>query len=223
MSLHLYFSDTLVYPLPLLTRGQQFIWQSFAIICILISVIAVEAIFLTIGFFIVGILNIFLDAIEKLNNEEFISTPNFSLKNYYLKHLEIMVKLKEFETFFSSVQIVQLITSFPLIVAGLFMIRLYPTMVVCYSDYLLCLAQFFIVCLFGEFVHSKTEKIFRHLYLTKWYSMSTNNQLILLIMMKMAFKPFSLKAAGMYEINMRAFLEATKLSFSLCALFTALL
>uniref|UniRef100_A0A3F2ZEA7 Odorant receptor n=1 Tax=Phlebotomus papatasi TaxID=29031 RepID=A0A3F2ZEA7_PHLPP len=221
MSLNMFLSDTLIYPMPGLPRDQQFIWQIFAVFIVTISVIVVDSVFMTMGFFIVGILNIFLDTIAKLNSKEFVRSSKCNLQDYYQKHLEIMVKLRDFDELFSALLVIQLLTSCPLIVAGFFMIRLYPQMIACYLVYAVCIGQYMLICIFGEFVHSKTEQIFRDLYLTKWYKMSIKDQMVLLMMMKMAIKPFSLKAAGMYEINMKAFVEATKLAFSLCALLFA--
>lgn len=207
--------------MPGLPRDQQFIWQIFAIFIVGISVVVVDSVFMTMGFFIVGILNIFLDTIAKLNSKEFIRSSNCNLQDYYQKHLEIMVKLKGFDKLFSALLVIQLLTSCPLIVAGLFMIRLYPKMIVCFLVYGICIGQYMLISIFGEFVHSKTEQIFRDLYLTKWYEMSLKDQMVLLMMMKMAIRPFSLKAARMYEINMKSFVEATKLAFSLCTLLFA--
>ncbi|GAB0100768.1 Odorant receptor [Sergentomyia squamirostris] len=176
---------------------------------------------LTLGFYIVTILHIFVECIEVLD-QDLESVELQFIRKLHRLHLEILDKLQEFETLFSKIQMVQTATSLPLIVGGFLLLRLYPHSLLCYLMYMVFILQFFVLCFFGEFIHSKTEQIFTALYMTRWYEMSLEDQMILLMMMKNTITPFTLMAAGMYNINMAAFLEVMKLSFTYSAILFAL-
>lgn len=173
------------------------------------------------GFYFVAIFNIFIDSIKLMNNEEFIKLSKCHLRNYHKKHLQIMQKLKDFDNIFSFVKTTQTGSCLPLIAGAFYQIMLYPNIAVTYVMLFAIIAQLFEICLLGEYFHCKIEEIFRTLYLTKWYEMSQEDKMILLMMMKMTTNSFSLKAAGMYEINMMAFVGVIKFCFSFCVILLA--
>lgn len=217
MTLGFYITNILIFRIPILPRIAEYIWQSIALTVSITFLIIVECLLLFFGLYFVAIFNIYLDSIDRLNDKDFVKSSRSHMRHYHQKHLQILVKLKEFDTIFSSIQIILLGSATPLIIGTLYLIRLYPTLLIGYLMFLPVMLQFLEVCIFGEFIHSKTDKIFSALYLTRWYDLSKEDQMILLMIMNMTLKPFSLKAAGMYEINMRTFLNVTKFCFSFCA------
>uniref|UniRef100_A0A3F2ZEJ8 Odorant receptor n=1 Tax=Phlebotomus papatasi TaxID=29031 RepID=A0A3F2ZEJ8_PHLPP len=221
MVLGYYLTDNLVFRIPSLSRTLQFLWQFIALTGSSILFVTTDCIIMFLGIYFITIINIFLDSIEKLDNEDFIMSSKRHLCHYHEKHLQIVQKLKEFDKIFRMVEIVQMGSCLPLIVGTLYVVRLYPSLLNIYIMLCTIIIQFFIICLFGEFIHSKTEEIFTKFYLTKWYKMSQEDKMILLMLMKLTIKPFSLKAAGMYDINMKSFVEVTKFSFSFCAILFA--
>ncbi|GAB0089604.1 hypothetical protein DMENIID0001_041760 [Sergentomyia squamirostris] len=214
--------DFIMLGCPLVSKASQQILQAVLIFLVSQIFIYILAVLLILGFYIVTILNIFSDGIAVLDQEIRNAIDQKYLRNLHLLHLEIQINLREFETLFYRIQIVQIVTSLPLIVGGQLLILLYPTSLISYLMYMVFIRQFFVNSIFGECIHSKTAGIFTALYLTRWYEMSLSDQMILLMMMKNTIKPFAIKAAGMYSINMAAFLEVVKMSFSFCAILHAL-
>uniref|UniRef100_A0A905HKV7 Odorant receptor n=1 Tax=Lutzomyia longipalpis TaxID=7200 RepID=A0A905HKV7_LUTLO len=184
MLLKFYLSDILLFYIPIQSRNYKFVLQYFILSSMAIFVVASEALLLVLGFFFVGIINIFLDAVKKLDEAEFIETQQIPMKTYQKRHVEILKKLKDLEDIFSGIQTAQLATSFPMMISTFYLIRIYPNEIIYYIMSINIIAQFFIICLFGEFINSKTEKIFATLYLTRWYDMKNDNQMILMMMMR---------------------------------------
>uniref|UniRef100_A0A3F2ZDD6 Odorant receptor n=1 Tax=Lutzomyia longipalpis TaxID=7200 RepID=A0A3F2ZDD6_LUTLO len=223
MLLKFYLSDILLFYVPLETRSYKFVGQYFILSTMSIFVFISETLLLVLGFFFVAIINIFLDAVKKLDESEFVGASEIPMKMYQKRHVELLTKLKALETIFSAIQTAQLATSFPMMISTFyFNLESIPNEIIYYIMSINIVVQFFTICLFGEFINSKTEKIFSALYLTRWYDMKKDNQMILMMMMRKSLEPFCLKAAGMYEINMKTFVSVTKLSFSFCAFLYAL-
>uniref|UniRef100_A0A7G3ALH4 Odorant receptor n=1 Tax=Lutzomyia longipalpis TaxID=7200 RepID=A0A7G3ALH4_LUTLO len=85
-----------------------------------------------------------------------------------------------------------------------------------FAAYVLCfcgLIQIIALCLFGEFIRIKTERLSTALYLTMWYELSLKDQKIFLIILGMAQREYCLKAAGMYNINVYSFLQVSFLLY----------
>lgn len=73
-------------------------------------------------------------------------------------------------------------------------------------------------CLLGQLIYSQTERISTELYYTDWYKLPLKVQKMILIMMYMSHRPFGLKVAGMYDINIQMFSEVMKAGVSFCTL-----
>lgn len=217
-----FWSHTIFFRIPLSHGTIQDIWQYIALTNSMLFYISSEIILLFFGFYFVTILSIFIKSIEKLDNERFVRSSRNHLRQYHWKHLRILQKLRDLDKIFSLVKIVQTGSCLPMIVGALYHIILYPKFIVTYLTLLAVVTQLFEICLLGEFFNSKTTEIFRKLYLTKWYEMSKDDKLILHLMMRMTIYPFSVKAAGIYDINMNAFVDVIKFCFSFCALLFAM-
>lgn len=213
-------TDTLNFRIPFLPGTLEFVWQYIAIVGSAFFLIMAEFLLIYFGFYFWAILNIFLESIKNLNND-YVRSSRYHFRQYHKKHLDILLRLKHFDALLTTIQIIQMGTCLPMTIGTLYLIRLYPNWIVVYLMFIASITEIFEICFFGEVIHSKTEKIFTALYLTKWYEMSREDQMILLMMMRMTITPFSLKAAGMYNINMRAFLEIVKFCFSFCAILYA--
>uniref|UniRef100_A0A3F2ZDG1 Odorant receptor n=1 Tax=Lutzomyia longipalpis TaxID=7200 RepID=A0A3F2ZDG1_LUTLO len=198
-----FMSDSLLFWTPFKSRNFEFFIQFFFLYLLIIFLIVVESLLLILGFFFVCIINVFLDAVRKLDDEACVRTSGGIMRKFYSQHLEILEKLCDLQEVFRGIQTCQVASNLLIIVGTLYMMQIYPHGFVNHIIFLNIVAQFFTICLFGEFIHSKTEQIFTALYLTRWYEMKKDDQMILLMMMKKTQKPVSLKIAGMYEINMQ--------------------
>ncbi|GAB0100769.1 hypothetical protein DMENIID0001_168560 [Sergentomyia squamirostris] len=221
LAINYYFTDFIIFYCPMVSRELQHFIQVIFIIVLTPLFLLIITVMLTLGFYFVTILYIFIDSIKVLD-QDLESVEVQYIRKLHRLHLEILKKLQEFETLFSQIQIVQTATSLPLIVGGQLLLRFYPSSFIWYLICMLFVLDFFAFCVFGEFIHSKTEQIFTALYITRWYEMSLEDQMILLMMMKNTITPFTLMAAGMYNINMASFLEVMKLSFTYSAILFAL-
>uniref|UniRef100_A0A3F2ZEM5 Odorant receptor n=1 Tax=Phlebotomus papatasi TaxID=29031 RepID=A0A3F2ZEM5_PHLPP len=216
-----FWNGTILFRIPYLQGSIKYFWQHIAMTYIVLFYILIEFIHLFFGFYFVAILNIFIDSLEKLDNENFIKSSRNHLKDYHKIHLEIWQKLKDFVRVFSFVQNIQAAACLPLIVNSFYNSTIYPNIFLNHLILIPVITQLFEICLLGEFFDSKTTEIFRKLYLSKWYEMSRDDKMILVLMMRMTIKPFSLKVAGIYNINMMAFVDVIKFCFSFCAILLA--
>uniref|UniRef100_A0A3F2ZEB7 Odorant receptor n=1 Tax=Phlebotomus papatasi TaxID=29031 RepID=A0A3F2ZEB7_PHLPP len=169
-----------------------------------------------IGFYFIAILNIFRDTIRLLDNSELGNKRQF-LINTHKFHCNILEKFKLFSRVFYYTFTVQIGSSVVFILIIVFLLRYEGS----FGFYPLCVAifaQFGAICIFGEFIFSKTDGLLIELYLTKWYEFNLSEQRIILMMMLMSQRPFGLKAAGMYNINLIMFIQVIKAAMSFCAI-----
>ncbi|XP_059616104.1 odorant receptor 33b-like [Phlebotomus argentipes] len=82
--------------------------------------------------------------------------------------------------------------------------------------------QILLLCLFGELLKMKTERLSEILYLTNWYELHAKDQKAFLLVLAMSQKDFGLRAAGMYDVNLNAFVQIMKLAMSYCAILHSL-
>uniref|UniRef100_A0A240SXR5 Odorant receptor n=2 Tax=Lutzomyia longipalpis TaxID=7200 RepID=A0A240SXR5_LUTLO len=175
------------------------------------------------GIIMIGVLKLFNECITLLeNNEEDTNVDEFILILHKL-HCEIYSKFYIYGNIFSYSLFFEITLNAGTAIADLIIIRLYPFQALFYISFIVLVSQLLIYCIFGQIIFTETEKISENLYLTKWYDMNKGNKQILLIMMMMSSRPFGLKAAGMYELNIVLFVQIMKLIFSYCAIFYAFL
>ncbi|XP_055691283.1 uncharacterized protein LOC129794552 [Lutzomyia longipalpis] len=78
------------------------------------------------------------------------------------------------------------------------------------------------LCVLGEFIRVKTDKLSDTFYLTNWYDLSLKDQKTFLIVLGMVQREYGLKAAGMYDVNLYTFVQIFKIAFSYCAVLYSL-
>uniref|UniRef100_A0A3F2ZEA0 Odorant receptor n=1 Tax=Phlebotomus papatasi TaxID=29031 RepID=A0A3F2ZEA0_PHLPP len=220
-----FFNGTLLFRIPFVSylhENIQFFWQYIAMTYTIFYYASTEFINFFFGFYFVAILSIYINSIEKLDDENFVKSSRNHLKDYHHKHLQILQKLEDFVKIFSFILNAQAVSYLPLLINTFYNITIHPDIFINYLILCSIVTQLFEICLLGEFFDSKTTEIFRKLYLTKWYEMSRDDKMILVLMMRMTIKPFSLKAAGIYNINMMAFVDVIKFCISFCAILHAM-
>uniref|UniRef100_A0A3F2ZEP1 Odorant receptor n=1 Tax=Phlebotomus papatasi TaxID=29031 RepID=A0A3F2ZEP1_PHLPP len=192
------------------------IHQGFILISIPFIITPCECILVTIGFYFIALLNVFHDMIKHLDKPNVENKKQF-LRTIYTFHCAILKKFEIFNNVYFYVFTMQAGSSSLFIMLIFYIIRLKMNLI--FVPLLLGIfLQFGLLCIFGEFIFSKSEKIFTDLYLTKWYEFDLSDQKVFLIMMCISQYPFGLKAAGMYDINIIMFVQVVKAGFSFCAI-----
>ncbi|XP_059608001.1 uncharacterized protein LOC132255848 [Phlebotomus argentipes] len=158
-----------------------------------IYIITIDLGVIFIGIEIMAVLNILNDYM-KLIDKKAKEIPNY-LKLIIIRHNDMIDKVNLFNGAIQKTGFVQVTT------------RIF---------------QILLLCLFGELIKMKTERLSETLYLTNWYELSVKDQKMFLLVLAMAQKDFGLKAAGMYDVNLNAFVQIMKLAISYCAALHAL-
>lgn len=176
----------------------------------------VDTVLITIGFYYIAILNKFRDFIRYLNVSNLTKVREL-LIDIQKFHYNLLKKFELFSDVFGFTFTIQIASS---VVFHLFIFFVLQSdqAIVFVPLFITVFSQFGAVCIFGEFIFSKTENFFKELYLTKWHEFNVKEQKMLLMMMYMAQRPFGLTAAGMYDINLLMFIQVTKAGFSFCAI-----
>uniref|UniRef100_A0A3F2ZEL1 Odorant receptor n=1 Tax=Phlebotomus papatasi TaxID=29031 RepID=A0A3F2ZEL1_PHLPP len=212
-------TDTIIFAVPWLEpndNNKSLIYHHInqIIITCLSSVIIIfyDAIFISIGFYFIAVLNIFRDMIQCLDNPE-LKNRRKILKICYLFHWSILSKFKLFNNVFYGYLFIQIVSCASYIFILFYLMfttedfSFVPASITVYF-------QFGALCIFGEAVYTKSERIFIDLYLTNWYDFNSVDQKFLLMMMKMSMKPIGFKFAGAYDINCVMFIQVMKIGFS---------
>uniref|UniRef100_A0A240SY94 Uncharacterized protein n=1 Tax=Phlebotomus papatasi TaxID=29031 RepID=A0A240SY94_PHLPP len=179
-------------------------------------VIILDTTVIILGFYFIAILNIFGDTIRLLDNSELTNKRELLLHTHKF-HCEILEKFELFGRVFYYTFTLQIGSIVIFILNIIFIMRGDAG----YAFYPLSLAvfgQFGAICIFGEFIFSKTEQFSVELYHTKWYEFDLKEQKIILMIMLMSQRQFGLKAAGMYDINLMMFIQVVKAGISFCAI-----
>uniref|UniRef100_A0A3F2ZDI0 Odorant receptor n=1 Tax=Lutzomyia longipalpis TaxID=7200 RepID=A0A3F2ZDI0_LUTLO len=175
------------------------------------------------GIIFIGILKYFNESIALLENTEEESLDDGFILVLYKLHCEIYEKFCIYENIFSFSVFFDFFFNTTSIIGVMLIIRLYPYLNIFHVVLATLVSQLLIYCIFGELIFNETQKISLNLYLTKWYDLNRENKHALLLMMVMSSRPFGLKAAGMYNINIIVFVQIMKLCFSYCAIIYAFL
>uniref|UniRef100_A0A3F2ZE87 Odorant receptor n=1 Tax=Phlebotomus papatasi TaxID=29031 RepID=A0A3F2ZE87_PHLPP len=171
-----------------------------------------DAVFISIGFYFIAVLNIFEDMVQCLENSDLKDRKRI-LKICYSFHWGILSKFKLFNDIFYGHLFAQIISSAFYIFILFYL--LFSTGDISFSPIaVLVYFQFGALCIFGEVVYSKSEKIFINLYLTNWFKFNSDEQKFILMIMKMSMKPIGFKFAGAYDINCVMFIQVLKMGFS---------
>uniref|UniRef100_A0A240SXU8 Odorant receptor n=1 Tax=Lutzomyia longipalpis TaxID=7200 RepID=A0A240SXU8_LUTLO len=172
------------------------------------------------GIIFIGILKFFNESIALLGEK---ATRDELLLILHKLHCEVYEKFCIYENILSFSIFFDFFFNTTSIIGLMLMIRLYPTLNILYIFIATLVSQLLIYCIFGQFIFTETEKIPESLYMTKWYDLNREDRRALLLMMMMSSRPFGLKTAGMYDINIVLFVKIMKLCFSYCAILYAFL
>ncbi|GAB0092574.1 hypothetical protein DMENIID0001_075800 [Sergentomyia squamirostris] len=209
-----YYAEIRLIRIPYLIFPLQKIAQVVIYIIFLISYAIPLILFGTLSFYFFSMLRILNEYILNFDNPN----SSASLQLCFQLHLEIYMKFKIFKEVFSTAEAAEMVAS-PILILSIFLnIKLSPDVPMFYCWLIVSITQFFVLCMFGQLIFIETEEIFTNLYLTRWYQMSQNNQMTILMMMKMSRKPFGLRMLGMYDINIAMFGDVVKVCFSYCAI-----
>uniref|UniRef100_A0A3F2ZEC5 Odorant receptor n=1 Tax=Phlebotomus papatasi TaxID=29031 RepID=A0A3F2ZEC5_PHLPP len=192
------------------------IHQVSLIIQVAISMAFVDGILITFGLYFIAITNIFCCMIRCIHNTELYGITKY-LVDIHQFHCKILKKYQMLNNIFGYVFTIQTATSVVFILFIFFLLGSKESLVFIPLSVTI-LTQFGALCIFGEFLFSKTGEFATELYLTKWYEFSVKEQKMLLMMMYIAKRPLALKAAGMYEINLFLFIQVIKAGVSFCAI-----
>ncbi|XP_059608200.1 odorant receptor 94b-like [Phlebotomus argentipes] len=169
-----------------------------------------------VGFEIMAALDILNDYIEA-NKDCIQANANF-LKAITIRYWDVISHLKMLNTTIYMMSLMQFSMSTFMTMTILLYIRMNPAKMDGYIMVMVILSQPFCLCFYGEFFRIKTDRLSTSLYLTNWYDLSLKEQKCYSIVLAMAQRPYGMKAAGLYQINMRTFIEIMKMAISYCAI-----
>ncbi|XP_059620575.1 uncharacterized protein LOC132264395 [Phlebotomus argentipes] len=215
----------LIFAIPGLPQKNEFliyqhINQAINIMPSTIAIVLYDTILISIGLYFISSLDIFHDMITCLDDSKLRNKSQF-VKMCYTFHCELLTILDTFNYVFSYTLTVQAVTSFGFLLFVFYLIKI-PGAIALFPLLLAIFAQFGALCLFGQVIFTKSERIFVTLYLTKWYEFNLNDQKLMLMMMKICGNSLGFKAAGIYDINLMMFIQGVKFGFSYCALIYSL-
>ncbi|XP_059623022.1 odorant receptor 4-like [Phlebotomus argentipes] len=185
-----------------------------------ISVCTIDLAVIFIGIQIMAALNILNDYM-KLIDKKVKEIPNY-LKLIIIRHNDIIKNINSFKESIEKTAFVQVASSSLLLIFIFLFVRKESNQITAYVLCLTGISQILLLCIFGELLKIKTERLSATLYLTNWYELSVKDQKMFLLVLAMAQKDFGLKAAGMYDVNLNAFLKILKLAMSYCAILYSL-
>uniref|UniRef100_A0A3F2ZEM1 Odorant receptor n=1 Tax=Phlebotomus papatasi TaxID=29031 RepID=A0A3F2ZEM1_PHLPP len=216
MTFYIFYTDSMALAVPGVfpSKNSSLFYQHVhQCICFQISTIIIsmsDTVIIIIGFYFIAVLNIFQDIIQYI--EQFDSRNKEGvLIQLYKFHCNILEKFNIFSEVFYYFISVQIAASAIFILCVFFLVLSEVSFI---PLFVLVHGQFAVICIFGELMYSKTERFSTEFYLTNWYELGSKEQKILLTMMFMSQKTFGLKAAGMYDINLRMFIEVVKAGVS---------
>ncbi|GAB0095703.1 hypothetical protein DMENIID0001_111170 [Sergentomyia squamirostris] len=134
------------------------------------------------------------------------------------KHLELINMFSDFNGTVKFLSLIQLIFTTILFIFILMCIQVYRDEYTMYLFFVTVQLELFVLSVFGEYIRSETEDIFMSLYQTTWYDLSLKDQRAILFMMTISKEPLGLKAAGLYDINIMAFVQILKASLTYSAI-----
>ncbi|XP_055691174.1 odorant receptor 33a-like [Lutzomyia longipalpis] len=137
------------------------------------------------------------------NIQEF---PNL-LPKILKKHVEMLKIVNTFNESFKFMSLIQLVMSTMIFFTMLFSIQMYEKQFEMHIAFSAALLQLIFVCVFGEILRSESEAIFDNLYQTNWYELSVKEQKVILMIMMNSTNPISIKAGGMYDINLMTLVQ----------------
>ncbi|GAB0097198.1 Odorant receptor [Sergentomyia squamirostris] len=168
-----------------------------------------------IGLDIMASLDILNDYIH-LINEKIKNDPDF-WRIILKRHCKVIEKINLLNEAVYQISFIQMIVSTLGLLLIFVFIRQEAMQIYGYITCLSAMLQVFPLCVFGEMIKIKTEKLSESFYEVNWYELSLKDQKTYLIILGMAQRQYGLKAAGMYTVDIYAFYKILKLALSYCA------
>ncbi|GAB0099560.1 Odorant receptor [Sergentomyia squamirostris] len=194
----------------------SYFFQFIIILTAAFSCVTADMTTLYIGQEIMASLDILTDYI-KLINEKIKTNPNV-WKIILKRHCKLIEKINLLNEAVYEISFIQIvITTLELLLVFVF-IRKETTEISGYTSCLCMMLQVFPLCVFGEMIKIKSEKLSEAFYEVNWYELSLKDQKTFLIILGMAQRQYGLKAAGMYNVDIYAFIKIVKLAVSYCAI-----
>ncbi|GAB0092019.1 hypothetical protein DMENIID0001_069620 [Sergentomyia squamirostris] len=181
-------------------------------------VVTADSILVVLGIYLIGAFNTISSLVKTLNGRKNIPDAGKLLRDAVIFHGEVLRKLMSFYDIFYYFFLIQIATSVFFLLFHFYLLIYVLDNFAYYTMISATLGQFCIFCIFGQIIHTTTERIFIDLYHTLWYEMKIEDQRILLMMMTISQKTYGLKAAGMYDINLDMFIQVIKLCYSFCTI-----
>ncbi|GAB0097195.1 Odorant receptor [Sergentomyia squamirostris] len=194
----------------------QFIILLFTALCS--ATVDMTTIF--IGLDIMASLDILNEYIRLINEK--IKTNQDFLKIILKRHCKVIDKINLLNEAIYQISFIQMIFITLALLLLFVFIREETKQISGYITCLCAMVQIFPLCVFGEMIKIKTEKLSESFYEVNWYELSLKDQKTYLIILGMAQRQYGLKAAGMYTIDIYAFYQILKIAFSYCAVLYAL-
>ncbi|GAB0095285.1 hypothetical protein DMENIID0001_106470 [Sergentomyia squamirostris] len=170
-----------------------------------------------IGLCMLSYVKIINKMITSLNIKEVIvECPDLLLRTMQ-KHVEMIEVLGIFNDGVKLMSLIQITMSIIIYLSIFSGMQLHSSEYSFQMMFICVLVQLFLLCVFGEMIKSETEAIFWKLYLTNWYEMNMTDQKIILFMMMNSQNEIGLKAAGIYDVSLMAFVQILKISLSYSA------
>uniref|UniRef100_A0A7G3AEX8 Odorant receptor n=1 Tax=Lutzomyia longipalpis TaxID=7200 RepID=A0A7G3AEX8_LUTLO len=161
------------------------------------------------GLHLMGFLDAMKCAIRLMKDATYAEEYPKILRQIHLLHLEIIMKLNEFNYLIYIIALTQFLSSMVLLAFMISLIIVTPNEFMMYYCGVLIIIQLFIFCIFGEILTVKTENITEELYQINWYEFSIAEQKKLLLILQISQRNYAIKAGGMYPINIYAFIQVS--------------
>ncbi|XP_059619967.1 odorant receptor 33c-like [Phlebotomus argentipes] len=168
-----------------------------------------------------NVLNDYMELIDKKTkdkDEEKAEDRRDFLKVIILRHNEMIRNVCLFNEAIEKVSFVEFSTGILLLIFGFAFTRQkndnIPAYILCFT----VLMKIFMLCFFSEIIKTKIERLSETLYQTYWYELSLKDQKTFLLILAMSQREHNLRAAGMYDVNLNAFVQIVKLACSYCAI-----
>uniref|UniRef100_A0A240SXW8 Odorant receptor n=2 Tax=Lutzomyia longipalpis TaxID=7200 RepID=A0A240SXW8_LUTLO len=200
-----------MYDLPFIA-SDELLWKNFLYLLqiFLYFILAITVISLDVGIIFLGVqviaeLNI-LSNYMKLLNEKIKTDPKF-LRKIIKRHCSLIENLNLLNDIISETSILKLILTCTTILFGITFLITYTRGIANYIIIVCGGGLGLTICILGEFIRIKTDKLSDTFYLTNWYELNLKDQKTFLIILGMAQREYGLRAAGMYDINLYTFLQ----------------
>ncbi|GAB0099591.1 Odorant receptor [Sergentomyia squamirostris] len=180
------------------------------------SGIIVDMTTVLIGLQLIATLNVLNDYI-RLINEKIKPIPNY-LKTILEHHCNVVKRMNLLNEAVYEMSFVQIVISTLVLLFIFVLLRKDSSDIFAIISCLGVMSQIFALCAFGEIIKINTEKLSEAFYEVNWYEMSVKDQKTFLIILGMAQRKYGLKAAGMYVVDIYAFIQIVKLAFTYCAI-----